>query len=75
MISLNQKIIVLIIILAVSMFFWITRTDSATLRIISLLMISVVSYWIGRLHEKKINLGEIRAVGMDSEIPNPPNLK
>jgi membrane protein implicated in regulation of membrane protease activity len=68
------KIWIILIALMASMFYWITRIDTSFKRVISFLIIALLSYWLGRAQGEVI-LGENRANGMDSGYPNPPKLK
>lgn len=50
----NLIIIILLIILAVIMYWWINRIDDMYQRVIGILAVAIVSYFIGRLHGEKI---------------------
>jgi len=63
----KRNLIGLLIILVVSMFWWINKIDSPSQRIVGILMISTISYLVGRLHKGYLN--RIGAVGMDHHGP------
>lgn len=47
----------LLILLVVLMFFWINRIESPSKRVLGILIVSLTSYWLGRLHGKIIGIG------------------
>jgi hypothetical protein len=59
--KINIYIILSLLGLAGSMYWWINRIESPEHRIIGVIMISIFGYALGRFHEKKINLWGNRA--------------
>lgn len=53
----NTKLIVLTIIWITMVYVWI-NLENLIYRSVTILIISVITYFIGRLHEQKINTGE-----------------
>jgi amino acid permease len=53
-ITLNQKILVSLIFLVLSMFYFISIKDDGTQRIISMLILAMLAYLCGRFHGQKI---------------------
>lgn len=62
--NLNQKILLLLVGLIASMYYFITVKDDGIQRIISMLVLAVLSYLLGRQHQNKIDT---------SNLPNEPN--
>ena len=67
----NTKILLLLVALIASMYYWITGTLDGMQRIISMLVLVILAYLLGRSHQEKIKSGEIRAIGEGVERPSP----
>lgn len=59
--KINLYLIGLLLALAGAMYWWINRIDPPEQRIIGIFIVSVISYLIGKFHEKKINFWGNRA--------------
>jgi Sec-independent protein secretion pathway component TatC len=69
--KLGQIIILLVVVLVIAMFFFVTRINSSIERVITMLILVALSYWIGRLHQRQIKSKEARAVRMDPSRVHP----
>lgn len=57
--NINQKMLLLLIGLIISMYYWIT-TEEGIQRIISMFALVTISYLLGKFHNQKIMEGELQ---------------
>lgn len=64
----TNKLFILLALLIGAMYYWITRVSSSGMRIISMLILVLLSYFVGVMHNK-LNESRARGGGSDSEPP------
>jgi hypothetical protein len=66
----GTKVLGLLIILVGTMFYWITRVDTPSQKVISMLILVLVAYLLGRAHQNVLTTGRNREDGGEQSLPS-----
>ena len=68
----KSKMFLILILLIGTMYFWITKNPNKTGELLlSVFMLTICAYWLGRIHGEAINIGRFRAGDIGSERQQP----
>lgn len=58
--EINTKMIFVLAGLVGTMYYWVNQDLQGMSRIVSMLMLTILAYWLGRLHGNKISAGRVK---------------